>query len=265
MEKLKRIARTNLAELLDLFAWGSEALSRRDCRLILMGFRHLEVEAKAAQMLNRLERRQWIHREGKGDKARFSITPEGAKQRAVLEPSTHWETPWDGRWRLFIYDLPERRRTERVLLWRALHAHRLGLVQRSVWVWPHPVEAILQGILQTANLPECFCGFVAERLFLSTDAELVATSWAWERIHQGHQEYAVAAPRFLKSLQAGRALDQVARVAAAEWQMFQQSFAFDPLLPRALWPANYEGPAAADRHAKFRAELAQRVQELAQP
>ena len=264
MQELKCVVRANLAELLDLFSWGLEVFCRRDCRLILMGFRNFESPQRAAQLLYRLERRQWVRREGRGEEARFSVTTEGAKQRTILDPAAQWMTAWDGKWRLFTYDLPERRRTERVLLWRALHARKLGLLQRSVWVWPHAVDGMLQHILRATGIPECFCGFTSERLFLSTDEELVAACWDFAKINQCHQDYVESAPGFLESLKAARDLQQVARVAAVEGQTYHEAFTLDPLLPQTLWPREYQGPVVEQRHTRFRTEVCRRVQELAE-
>lgn len=263
MQELKRLARANLAELLDLFDWGLEVITRHDCLWILLGLHSYESDRSARQLIYRLERRQWVRREGRGDQARFALTPEGARQRPVLDPAANWSAPWDGKWRLFTYDLPERRRTERILLWRALHARKLGLLQRSVWVWPHPVEALLQDTLRTNGIPECFCGFTCERLFLSTDAELVAVSWDFPKIGQAHQSYLESVPRFLDALRAARDLQGIARVAGVERQAHQQAFDLDPLLPEKLWPREYAGPEVQRSHARFRDELCCRVRELA--
>lgn len=255
--------KTKLGDVLDFFLWGLETFSRRDCGLILAGLRQCESDRQAHQLLTRLERQQLVKREGRGQTARFVITEAGAKRSAPLDVVRHWDAPWDGKWRVFTYDLPEKRRTERVLLWRALCAQKLGLVQRSIWVWPHDVEPLLQGTLHATGIPECFCGWVCDGLFLCTHSELVAVAWDFDKISEGHKEFLRAAPRHVASLKAAHGFQEVARAAAAEREAYHQAFALDPLLPRGLFPKSYSGPAVQQHHAKFRELLESRVQDLA--
>jgi phenylacetic acid degradation operon negative regulatory protein len=253
----------NLAKVLDFFLWGLETFSRRDCGLILAGLRQCESDWQANQWLLRMERRQWIQREGRGVDARFKLTVVGAERLTVQDPQQHWDRPWDGKWRLFTYDLPEKQRSDRVMIWRMLHAHKLGLLQRSVWVWPHSVEPILHRISQASGIPECLCGFLCDRLFLCTDRELVAASWDFGSIHQCHREYLQAAQPCCKSLRAAHDLKEVARLAARERAAYEAAFALDPLLPRRLWPASYAGLVVHHRHTQFRSLLRSRAEALA--
>ena len=252
----------NFADVLDFFVWGLEVFSRSDCGLILAGVRQCKSDRQAGYLLNRLERRHWIMHEGHGAEARFAVTAAGAKQITALEVEQHWNAPWDKKWRLFTYDLPEKRRAERVLLWRALHAHKIGLLQRSVWVWPHPVETILDGILQATGVPECFCGFVCERLFLCSDMELASASWNFPSVNRCHQDYLAKADGLLASLQAARDLQQVARVAAVERVSYERAFSLDPLLPRPLWPPSYQGPEVEKLRIRFRSQLRCQIRDL---
>ena len=255
----------NLDDVLDFFFWGLEVFSRRDCVLILTGLRQCESDWQANQRLARWERRQWIKRKGRGANACFAVTATGAKQRRVMDPAAHWHAVWDGQWRLFTYDLPEKRRSERVRLWRALHAHKLGWLQRSVWVWPHAVESILQDVLQATGIPKCFCGLAGERLLLCTDTELVCASWDFQRIGECHRDYIAAVPRFLESLQSASNLQEIARVAGSERAAYDTAFSLDPLLPRRLWPKSYAGPAVLQRHTRFRSQLRRRTRALGAP
>ena len=256
--------KANFDDVLDFFFWGLEVFSRRDCGLILAGLRQCESDWQASQLLRRMERRRLIQREGRGAKASFAVTATGAKRVAVVDPRSRWNAGWDGKGCLFTYDLPEQRRSERFQLWRALHAHKLGLLQRSVWVWPHAVEPILEGILQATGIPECFCGFDCDRLFLCSDAELVAAAWDFRTIHENQRAYVESASQFIASLKAARDLQQVACVVASEREAYQNAFALDPLLPRRLWPDPYEGPKVEQHHGKFQARLRCRVQALAE-
>jgi DNA-binding transcriptional regulator PaaX len=252
------------AELLDVFGWGVDALSRHDCHSILAGLRACDTDRHAQQLLGRLERQRLIARQGRGRHATFRITTAGRQRVTVTVPTAHWDKPWDGKWRVFNYDLPETRRKDRIALCRALHACKFGLLQRSLWVWPHEAEAILRRIVDAQGIPECFCGFQSERLFLCDDAEVVETAWDFAEVGRRHQLYLQHAAALLEGLKAARTLKEVARVARREHTACQEAFLFDPLLPRTLWPPGYRGEAVDVRHRQFRAVLRQRVARMAE-
>jgi hypothetical protein len=52
MHEPKSSLRASLAELLDLFSWGIEVFSRRDCLLILTGLRSYESEQRGNELLS---------------------------------------------------------------------------------------------------------------------------------------------------------------------------------------------------------------------
>ncbi len=47
---------------------------------------------------------------------------------------------WDGRWRVLIFDIPERRRQTRDMLRRSLSSVGFIRLQHSVWVFPYDCE-----------------------------------------------------------------------------------------------------------------------------
>ena len=254
--------KTTWIDILDCFLWGLEFLSRKDCGLILAGIRQLESDRQSARLLRRLTEEKLIRQEGRGPTAKFVLTEAGAQRVAEPDPQRCWNTSWDGRWRLFSYDLPESRRKERLALWRVLRERRMGLLQRSVWVWPHDVETSLRMVLKVTGIPECFCGFTCDSLFLCTNEELVATAWDFGGIARDHSEYLRSASERLTILKRAKDLRLVAELAAKERAVHLQAWSRDPLLPRSLWLEGYAGPAVQRAHAQFRAELRQRAAAL---
>jgi DNA-binding transcriptional regulator PaaX len=255
--------RLNVELVLAYLMWGVETFSRRDCGLILGGLRVCDSERRLTHLLGRLEQQRLVERRGRGAHARFTITAAGRQRIAVTEPTPHWNQPWDGKWRVFNYDLPESRRTERMLLWRALRERKLGLLQRSMWVWPHEVEPMLREIIRAQGIPECFCGFCAETLFLCSNAEVVNVAWDWEEIRRRHQTYQQHPSATVDALKRADDLPALARVARIEREAYQYAFVLDPLLPRSLWPSPYAGPRLEARHQEFLAALSRRTRDLA--
>ncbi len=255
--------RTEAELALEVFCWGLEVFSRRDCGLILAGYRICDGERRVERVLERLRREKLLAQSGRGRHAKFTITGAGRQCVHIERPADSWHRVWDGRWRVFTFDLPARRKKQRMILWRALRAARMGLLQHSVWIWPHSVEPILQKVIQAHGIPECFCGFEAERLFLCDDAEVVATAWDFSAIDRVHEVYLKHPVANVQSLNRANNLHELARVARVERDAYRDAFRDDPLLPRALWPRLYRGARVEERHQEFLARLSRRLRELA--
>ena len=61
---------------------------------------------------------------------------------------------WDGKWRLVMFDIPERKRRLRNLV--RFHLKRVGFVQiqGSVWIYPYPCEEFITIIKNNFNLAD---------------------------------------------------------------------------------------------------------------
>jgi|SRR3989344_339495 len=95
----------------------------------------------------------WVRREGKmylriTEAGRQKLTFEQEKMR--VKEMKEIKRRWDGRWRMVVFDVPERRRTTRSRL-RALMVE-VGFIrlQNSVWVYPYDCEDFIA--LLKANL-----------------------------------------------------------------------------------------------------------------
>lgn len=75
------------------------------------------------------------------------LTAKGESALSLLEASEfHIKTPrrWDGRWRVLIFDVPERKRQLRVRLTATLRSAGFVRLQDSVWVHPFDCEDMFQ-------------------------------------------------------------------------------------------------------------------------
>ena len=95
--------------------------------------------------MHHLKRRGYI---SEGDRF-YEISKRGS---AKLEEESLWEleipTPkrWAGGWHLAVFDIPSEKSRTRIPFIR--HLQNLGLVfyQRSVWIYPHPMEDTVRKI-----------------------------------------------------------------------------------------------------------------------
>lgn len=79
--------------------------------------------------------------ERNGDAVRLTAHGERALVLAQLKaPSVHTKRKWDGKWRMLIFDIPERRRRQREHIRNQLHSIGFARLQDSVWTFPYPCE-----------------------------------------------------------------------------------------------------------------------------
>src|SRR5689334_11503418 len=119
-------------EVLDLFCWGLDTLSRPSVARALRGFDEDRYRTLGPKFWRRLEAEEWVRRSGQGSEARFTITSKGRDRCRSREARVQWDRAWDQKWRIVTFDVPEIRSKDRVALWREFRNCKLGMLQRSV-------------------------------------------------------------------------------------------------------------------------------------
>jgi len=77
---------------------------------------------------------------------RMVLTEKGRKILQMWEQRNYWiPTPskWDGKWRVLIFDIPEKRKTLREKIRNTLRAVGFKWLQDSVWVHPFDCEDLI--------------------------------------------------------------------------------------------------------------------------
>lgn len=89
--------------------------------------------------MHRLKRKGLIYCERQGRKLVFVLTDEGEKEAQKIKTEMERLKPkqWDGKWRIIIFDVPEKLRGKRDLLRRELVGFGFRQLQQSVWVYPY--------------------------------------------------------------------------------------------------------------------------------
>ena len=83
---------------------------------------------------------EWVERDGK---KYLRITPAGRKALIFEQAKItlkNQKRKWDGRWRMVVFDVPERRRSIRNRLRAVMQEIGFVRLQDSVWVYPHDCE-----------------------------------------------------------------------------------------------------------------------------
>src|SRR3989344_8037936 len=127
---------------------------------IIPGKRQKEVIDTARSRM--VERGLLVSREGK-----VFLTLKGKKilRRWELQ---HYKLPkpknWDHKWRLLIFDIPEKRRAQRAQIRQTLETVGFERLQDSVWLYPYPCEQLVALIKADFNIGKDLLYLTVERL-----------------------------------------------------------------------------------------------------
>ena len=96
-------------------------------------------------VLGRLAAKGLISFEERGDRRYARITEKGKQilELEIQKVAHAKKRKWDHRWRVVIFDIPERRRSVRVRLRRFMEEYGFVRLQDSVWIYPYDCEDLI--------------------------------------------------------------------------------------------------------------------------
>ncbi len=89
--------------------------------------------------IGRLRKRNLIYGERRDKKLVFALTEAGEQEARKIRLKLKMAKPkrWDGKWRIIIFDVPEKLRGKRDLLRKELVGFGFMQLQKSVWAYPY--------------------------------------------------------------------------------------------------------------------------------
>ena len=212
-------------------------------------------------VLSRMTRKGWLTAERRGTRSWYGLTPKGRRllesgRERIYHPTAG--APWDGRWSVIVFSIPEERRRLRDALRVRLAWLGCGPLTSGVWISPHDVRAeVLESAaeLKVARHLEVFRG---EHVAHASAEQLVAKCWDLAGLER---RYAAFIARWKRDFEHCRGCGMTGARAGihspctAPADCFRRRFllvheyrAFpldDPYLPAALLPEGWSGVAAA--------------------
>lgn len=209
----------------------------------------------ARTALSRMSRRGWFTTERRGRRSYYELTPKG---RALLEEGEERiyhpprDRPWDGRWLLVAYSVPEDERKLRDRLRDRLLWLGFGSLGNGLWISPHPVEEELRDAARSLGLAGNMETFRADHLGFSEPRELVERCWDLEGIQERYEDFIEAhVPEYRecrKALAEGEDGMDPEECFVRRFRLVHEYREFplmDPFLPDSLMPEDWPGECAA--------------------
>jgi phenylacetic acid degradation operon negative regulatory protein len=237
-------------EFLNLLLWVTHMLIRPTLNNLTESYEGWAYRNGLIPRVSRLQQQKLLERDaGSPDERLYRLTEKGRLH--VLggrDPDEHWSRPWDGRWRIVLYDVPTKHNTRRTRLRRRLRAQGFGYLQNSVWITPDPMEEEKQILGRGKINVETLILLEANPCGGESDAQIVTGAWDFERINRGYtRPLKVIEEQPKGALRNERALKAMVRWRTAERAAWLEAVTNDPLLPARILPSDYLGQRAWQR------------------
>lgn len=213
----------------------------------------------AYRAFERWEAEQYIEKQQRGSEVVYRIGKAGQQflQQQGCSPAQR-RRAWDRRWRMVMFDFPEVARKARDAFRRELKMHRMGCLQKSVWITPDPVIADWNRLLADLKLTEWVLLFESAEHGPVEDKEIAFRVWKLDEVGKRYTNHLARYQNLPQRLSMCRAPVLPAELAAEARRERREYFGLlreDPLLPMPLLPKAFAGLKADELHAEIRSAL----------
>lgn len=211
----------------------------------------------------------YIERIEKGGDIYLRITSQGKNTSQRDFPLLHLQNkPWDGKWRIVMFDISEAEKKSRDYLRRKLKELGFGMLQESVFITPHDILRDFSEYIESIGLKESV-DILEASYILGDQKKLVERIWKLEEANELYLEIFNEAQKIkndylmktlcsVKQLNAGNKEDKgngekrrMRELIKSLREKYLSILLKDPFLPPALLPQGY----LRDKLGKFLKKL----------
>ncbi len=203
--------------------------------------------------VDRLGKDGYLKKQRKERRIFLTLTDKGKKTiREHRKAGRRFRPRWDGKWRLVIFDIPEKKSRTRDYLRNFLKTLGYGKVQRSIWISPYNFEKLVSRFIDKLDISGCCYQLTVEQFREMSGVELARRAWPIDEIQAAYRQFYDGYSSRLNQLEElTKNPDVEARIL---WKRFMSTLdwdyrsiaALDPHLPAELLPADWPGKAAMD-------------------
>ena len=249
-----------------MLLWTGDVILRPTWRNLTDSFESWAYRNGFSRQLHRLEQRRLLERQpGHSGDRLHRLTQAGCLHAlGGRDPEARWSRRWDGRWRLVLFDVPQKCNTTRDKLRRYLQRRGFGYLQNSVWITPDPVNAEREQLNGLSADVESLIWFEARPCAGETDAEIVAGAWDFAEINRCYANYLQVLNRCpRRRFKTSAAAMRFHRWLCEEREAWMNVISHDPLLPKCLLPPSYLGCKAWRKRLEVMAVAGGRMRKFA--
>lgn len=111
-------------------------------------------KASLAQALKRLREKGFVERVTEKDEGKIILRLTEAGREFLLLEKSDDEIEWDGKWRVVVFDIPEKQRTIRNILRSRLKMWGFSPWQQSVWASKKNITAKLRNLVKELDIED---------------------------------------------------------------------------------------------------------------
>lgn len=208
-------------------------------------------ESAVRATLFRLRNRGIIKGSRQGKETLFALADKGKEFIAnYFHRISRIEKKWNGKWLLFSFNIPEKKRRLRNVLREELVSIGCGRLHANLWISPYDLRDECKNIVERLNVKEHTVMFITDYID-DNPKKLTFRVWNLERLSKEYQKlqkkYKKQYGEFKRSnfKEPSRwALEALVRLLKLKEEIAELS-AGDPFLPRELLPDNWIGFALA--------------------
>lgn len=229
---------------------------------LLKEFGHNEQSVRAA--ISRMNKQGWVQSRKDGNKSFYFLTKRGVERMDEAANRIFKLKPdnWDGKWRMFIYSIPEEKRNIRDELRKELVWSGFGTISTSCWISPIDLTKQVYALMDKYDIHEHVHYFITEYEGPHENQRLVQECWDLSEINSKYD-------RFIASYSQKYVIDknkiQKGEMTEAECFVertklvheYRKFLFFDPGLPEELLPEKWLGQHAATLFGDYYKELAE--------
>jgi phenylacetic acid degradation operon negative regulatory protein len=142
------------------------------------------------RQIHRLEAEEFIRTRGRSLDRVIELTEKGRSLLAgPRDPERCWAEPWDGIWRVVVFDVPEKNRRLRDKLRDALKVAYFGQLQKSVWISPRPVPDLQRVIKRHAGGSQRMTVMECRVVPGSEEREVARVAWDFRKINSLYMQH----------------------------------------------------------------------------
>lgn len=182
---------------------------------------------QARGVLAKLTKLAWVEKFIDSGEIYYRITQKGEKAVDKLLSPLKASGKWDGRWRLVMFDIPEKKRAVRDQLRRDLAKLGLGILQASVWISPNDIKAEIEKMSVKYGLEKSLRFFEMSRNE-NLDKTIIEKSWNLPELTDAYKKFNFQTERLLKNIGRDPNPKFAAKKMVFELALIMQQ---DPYLP----------------------------------